>query len=102
MPDSKITLRSVTGSALTHAQMDQNFMELFYTASKVNSRLRLFRSQSDEPYVEIELPTPKAKQYAIQLKQGTGRLAQEIDFTGSNQFMFDCIGSKLNRDRVPK
>ena len=89
MPDSKITLRSVTGSALTHAQMDQNFMELFYTASKVNSRLRLFRSQSDEPYVEIELPTPKAKQYAIQLKQGTGSLAQEIDFTGSNQFMFD-------------
>ena len=89
MPDSKITLRSVTGSALTHAQMDQNFMEMFYSASKVNSRLRLIRSQSDAPFVEIELPKPKAKKYAIQLKQGTGSLAQEIDFTGSNQFMFD-------------
>ena len=89
MPDSKITLRSVTGSALTHAQMDQNFREFFYSASKVNSRLRLIRSQSDAPFVEIELPKPKAKQYAIQLKQGTGSLAQEIDFKGSNQFMFD-------------
>lgn len=89
MPDSKITLRSVTGSALTHAQMDQNFMELFYSASKVNSRLRLIRSQSDAPFVEIELPKPKAKKYAIQLKQGTGSLAHEIDFTGSNNFMFD-------------
>ena len=89
MPDSKNTLRSVTGSALTHAQMDQNFMELFYSASKVNSRLRLIRSQSDAPFVEIELPKPKAKKYAIQLKQGTGSLAHEIDFTGSNNFMFD-------------
>jgi len=89
MPDSKITLRSVTGSALTHAQMDQNFMELFYSASKVNSRLRLIRSQSDAPFVEIELPKPKAKKYAIQLKQGTGSLAHEIDFTGSNNFIFD-------------
>ena len=89
MPDSKITLRSVTGSALTHAQMDQNFMEFFYSASKVNSRLRLIRSQSDATFVEIELPKPKAKKYAIQLKQGTGSLAHEIDFTGSNNFMFD-------------
>ena len=69
--------------------MDQNFQELFYSASKVNSRLRLIRSQSDAPFVEIELPKPKAKKYAIQLKQGTGSLAHEIDFTGSNQFMFD-------------
>ena len=64
-------------------------MELFYSASKVNSRLRLIRSQSDAPFVEIELPKPKAKKYAIQLKQGTGSLAHEIDFTGSNNFMFD-------------
>lgn len=89
MPDSKITLRSVTGSALTHAQMDQNFMEMFYSASKTNSRLRLIRSQSDEPYVEIEMPKPKANKYAIQIKEGTGSLAHEIDFTGSNQFLFD-------------
>lgn len=96
MPNSKITLRQVTGSALTHAQLDQNFQEMFYSASKTNSKLFLFRSQSDNPYVEIELSKPAAKKYAIQLKNGTGSLAQEISFTGSNNFTYDYDTSKFS------
>ena len=96
MPNSKITLRQVTGSALTHAQLDQNFMEMFYSASKTNSKLYLFRSQSDNPNVEIELSKPAAKKYAIQLKKGTGSLAQEISFTGSNNFTYDYDTSKFS------
>jgi hypothetical protein len=96
MPNSKITLRQVTGSALTHAQLDQNFQEMFYSASKTNSKLFLFRSQSDNPFVEIELSKPAAKKYAIQLKNGTGSLAQEISFTGSNNFTYDYDTSKFS------
>lgn len=96
MPNSKITLRQVTGSALTHAQLDQNFQEMFYSASKTNSKLFLFRSQSNNPFVEIELSKPAAKEYAIQLKKGTGSLANEVSFTGSNNFTYDYDTSKFS------
>jgi len=95
MPDSNITLRTVKGSGLTHAEMDQNFQELFYSASSTNSELKLFRSQSDAPFVAVEFPTPKADKYAVQLKEGTGSIAAEITFTGSNNFKFDYDNNYL-------
>ena len=95
MPDSNITLRTVKGSGLTHAEMDQNFQELFYSASSTNSELKLFRSQSDAPFVAVEFPTPKADKYAVQLKEGTGSIAAQITFTGSNNFKFDYDNSNL-------
>ncbi len=96
MPDSKITLRSVTGSALTHAQMDQNFQEMFYSASVDNVRLKLFRSQSDAPSASIDLPKPKALKYSIQLKSGSGDAASQIDFTGSKSFTYDFDNNKFS------
>ena len=89
MPDSNITLRAVKGAALTHTEMDTNFQEFFYSASVDNVALNLFRSQSDNPSASLDLPKPKAKTYAIQLKSGSGEAANAIDFTGSNSFTYD-------------
>tara|TARA_B100002019_G_scaffold165966_1_gene143434 strand:+ start:20907 stop:22604 length:1698 start_codon:yes stop_codon:yes gene_type:complete len=89
MPDSNITLRAVKGAALTHTEMDTNFQEFFYSASVDNVALNLFRSQSDNPSASLDLPKPKGKTYAIQLKSGSGTAANAIDFTGSNSFTYD-------------
>ena len=89
MPDSNITLRAVKGAALTHTEMDTNFQEFFYSASVDNVALNLFRSQSDNPSASLDLPKPKAKTYAIQLKSGSGEAANAINFTGSNSFTYD-------------
>ena len=89
MPDSNITLRAVKGAALTHTEMDTNFQEFFYSASVDNVALNLFRSQSDNPSASLDLPKPKGKTYAIQLKSGSGEAANAINFTGSNSFTYD-------------
>ena len=69
--------------------MDTNFQEFFYSASVDNVALNLFRSQSDNPSASLDLPKPKAKTYAIQLKSGSGEAANAINFTGSNSFTYD-------------
>ena len=46
MPDSNITLRSVKGESLSHAEMDANFRDLFYSASITGSTISLFKSSS--------------------------------------------------------
>ena len=95
MPDSNITLRSVKGSALSHSEMDANFREFFYSASVSGSEVRLYRSQSANPFELINLSEPKGPQYAIQLKRGTAETGASIDFTGSKSLTYDFSSSVL-------
>ena len=95
MPDSNITLRSVKGSALSHSEMDANFREFFYSASVSGSEVKLYRSQSANPFELINLSEPKGPQYAIQLKRGTAETGASIDFTGSKSLTYDFSSSVL-------
>lgn len=89
MADSNLTLRSVKGSALSHQELDQNFKELFYSASISGSELYLYRSQSTNRYSNIQLPYPKGPEYAVQFKLGQVDLGPTVDFSGSKDFTFD-------------
>jgi hypothetical protein len=89
MADSNLTLRSVKGSALSHQELDQNFKELFYSASISGSELYLYRSQSTNRYTNIQLPYPKGPEYAVQFKLGNVDLGPTVDFSGSKDFTFD-------------
>ena len=51
-----VTFRGAKGSALTHAELDQNFSEFICSGSVSGTTLNLFRSSSTDPIVITELP----------------------------------------------
>ena len=82
-----ITLRTVTGSALSYLQVDNNFAQLFYSASINQSNLRLHYTGSAgisyaPRYVEISLASGSGFQ-AITLPSGS------TGFTAATPIFFE-------------
>jgi hypothetical protein len=78
-----ITFRSVKGTALTHAEIDQNFSEFIYSGSVSGSDLILYRSQSDQPELIVPLVKSSGPIGAVNLT------APGNVFTGSHDFKYD-------------
>ena len=74
-----VTFRSVKGAALTHAEIDQNFREFYYSSSLLGTTsnpygLVLHRSSSLNSGETIYLPTAQGEQYNIQIKSGSDNI----------------------------
>lgn len=84
-----ITFRSLKGTAITHAELDQNFREFIYSGSVSGSDLILYRSQSDEPELVIPLVKSSGPLGAVNLT------APGDTFTGSHDFKYDQVQQNL-------
>ena len=87
--DSRITLRGDKGSPLTHEELDINFKNFFYSASREGSILSLFRSTSLDQELQIPFEAPVGRNFSVQLKSGNAVSGSSVFFTGSNDFRFD-------------
>lgn len=88
-----IILRGNKGAALTHAELDNNFREFFYSASVNDSEIRLYRSRSLDAYESIQFTSPNGQNYYIQIKSGSGVSGSSAVFTGSGNFKYDFDNS---------
>ena len=84
-----LTFRGEKGSPLLHTELDNNFRELFYSASVSGSDLLMFRSRSLDNSVTLPLPYPKGGEYAIQLKKGNTASGSGTSFSGSQNLIHD-------------
>ena len=87
-----ITLRTVKGTSLTHAEMDTNFTEFFYSASVDGSQLKLHRFTADSASVPVPTNPSDGPDGFIQLSTGT---AATSSFTHSLDFKLDRNTSTL-------
>ena len=67
-----VTFRGAKGSALTHAELDQNFSEFICSGSVSGTTLNLFRSSSTDPIVITELPKAGGDIGNVQMKNDNG------------------------------
>lgn len=67
-----VTFRGAKGSALTHAELDQNFSEFICSGSVSGTTLTLFRSSSTDPFVLTELPKAGGDIGNVQMKNNNG------------------------------
>ena len=67
-----VTFRGAKGSALTHAELDQNFSEFICSGSVSGTTLNLFRSSSTDPIVITELPKAGGDIGNVQMKNNNG------------------------------
>lgn len=67
-----VTFRGAKGSALTHAELDQNFSEFICSGSVSGTTLNLFRSSSTDPIVITELPKAGGDVGNVQMKNNNG------------------------------
>ena len=84
-----ITLKNVKGSALTHAEMDTNFTELYYSSSHDENSFTLYKSQSLNNEYKIYKRNPGGDNYAIQFKSGSDEYGPSARFSGSNNFIYN-------------
>jgi hypothetical protein len=61
-----IILRADKGTPLSHTELDNNFRQLFYSASFSGTQLSLFTSASLDNEVTIPFSTPYGKEYYVQ------------------------------------
>lgn len=67
-----VTFRGAKGSALTHAELDQNFSEFICSGSVSGTTLTLHRSSSTDPFVITELPKAGGDIGNVQMKNNNG------------------------------
>ena len=85
-----IKLRSLKGSPLTHSELDNNFRQLFNSASVSadNDTLTLYSSASLTPSIDIPLNFTKGEEYSIQFKSGSVA-------SGSSNLLFNYNTNEL-------
>jgi len=84
-----IILRADKGSPLSHTELDNNFRQLFYSASFSGTQISLFTSASLDNEVTIPLTTPHGRDYFIQYKDGNADSGSNSKFSGSANFIYD-------------
>lgn len=84
-----IILRADKGSPLSHTELDNNFRQLFYSASFSGTQISLFTSASLDNEVTIPLTTPLGRDYYIQYKDGNADSGSDSKFSGSANFIYD-------------
>ena len=84
-----IILRADKGSPLSHTELDNNFRQLFYSASFSGTQLSLFTSASLDNEVTIPFTTPLGRDYYIQYKDGNADSGSNSKFSGSANFIYD-------------
>jgi hypothetical protein len=67
-----VTFRGAKGTALTHAELDQNFSEFILSGSVSGTTLTLYRSSSTYPFVLTELPKAGGDIGNVQMKSDNG------------------------------
>lgn len=67
-----VTFRGAKGTALTHAELDQNFSEFILSGSVSGTTLTLYRSSSTDPFVLTELPKAGGDIGNVQMKSDNG------------------------------
>lgn len=67
-----VTFRGAKGTALTHAELDQNFSEFILSGSVSGTTLTLYRSSSTDPFVITELPKAGGNIGNVQMKNDNG------------------------------
>ena len=95
-----ITFRGTKGSPLTHAELDQNFREFYYSSSLLGTTsnpygLKLFRSSALDSGETINLPTAVGEQYNIQIKSGSDNISSSF-FTSSTNFTYNFATDHLS------
>ena len=91
-----ITFRGTKGSPLTHAELDQNFREFYYSSSLLGTTsnpygLKLFRSSALDSGETINLPTAVGEQYNIQIKSGSDNISSSFCFLAKNSSSFGYL-----------
>ena len=82
-----ITLRTVTGSALTFDQLDTNFSSYFYSASYAGGTITLFTTGSDDTGSAV--PAPASMSFTVPIvsqwtgSTGVSSIESQIQITGS-------------------
>ena len=82
-----ITLRTITGSALTYEQLDTNFSSYFYSASYAGGTITLFTTGSNDTGSAV--PAPASMSFTVPIiSQWTGSAQvsttdSQIQITGS-------------------
>ena len=97
-----VTFRGAKGAALTHAELDQNFSELFTSGSVSNTTLTLYKSSSVDPTVTIELPKAGGSIGNIQLKkddQGNWEGTNDLNYNLSTRDL-TITGSTLQKGNI--
>jgi len=84
-----IILRADKGTPLSHTELDNNFRQLFYSASFSGTQLSLFTSASLDNEVTIPFSTPYGKEYYVQYKEGNATSGSNSSFSGSANFIYD-------------
>ena len=84
-----LTFRGEKGSSLTHNELDNNFREFFYSASLSGSSVIFHRSRSLDPTFELPATPPSGKDYYIQFKDGNEPSGSNVQFSGSQNFIYD-------------
>ena len=84
-----ITLRGDKGAALTHAELDTNFREFYYSASHSDFSITLFKSKSLDDSFTMPVNVGKGPALSIQIKSGSALTGSEATVTGSSNFTYD-------------
>ena len=71
-----ITLRTITGSALSYEQLDTNFSSFFYSASYAGGTITLFTTGSDDTGSAV--PTPASMSQLSHNGQGVQEFQLQI------------------------
>ena len=95
-----ITLRETKGGPLTHAELDQNFREFFFSSSYIGESARpygvtLFQSKSLNSGTDIYFPQAIGNNYHIQIKSGSSNISSSF-LTGSSNFQFNYDNNHLS------
>ena len=97
-----VTFRGAKGAALTHAELDQNFSELFTSGSVSNTTLTLYKSSSVDTTMTIELPKAGGSIGNIQLKkddQGNWEGTNDLNYNLSTRDL-TITGSTLQKGNI--
>ena len=97
-----VTFRGAKGAALTHAELDQNFSELFTSGSVSNTTLTLYKSSSVDTTMTIELPKAGGSIGNIQLKrddQGNWEGTNDLNYNLSTKDL-TITGSTLQKGNI--
>ena len=90
-----LTFRNTKGSALTHTELDNNFREFFYSASRTDHSLTLHKSQSSGGSTEFPVNVGRGPRFSIQVKSGSTATGSNALVTGSSNFTYDFANDIL-------
>ena len=90
-----LTFRNTKGSPLTHTELDTNFREFYYSASRTDYSLTLFKSQSSGGSTEFPVNVGRGPRFSIQIKSGSTATGSNALVTGSSNFTYDFANDTL-------